>query len=775
MQPVRPAQSAAVLVRRLPEACVNRPPVLRLHSEELIVDSFAGGGGASVGIEWATGRSPDIAINHDPQAVAMHAANHPATKHLTEDVWKIDPVKVCGGRPVGLAWFSPDCKHFSKAKGGKPVDKKIRGLAWIVVKWAKLVKPRVICLENVEEFKDWGPLGEDNRPDKLRKGLTFQRWKAQLENLGYRVELRELVAADYGAPTTRKRLFLVGRCDGQPIRWPQQTHEQHGRAGLPKWRAAAECIDWALPCHSIFLTPEEAKPLGIRRPLADNTMRRIYRGLMKFVIENPRPFIVPYYGLKGNETLAHSLDEPLKTQTGNPTFSLIAPHVAKFRGDSRGSDIEAPLPTVTAGPAENPAGAAHAMALVSAGIVPLTHQGAERNESTDEPMRTITGANRGEKALATAYVTRIGQTGGNGDYVNSPEQPLGAVVSKNEHLLVSPVIVRTAHGERDASGKKRGKGEHDPAAPLPTQTASPDFAVATAYLAGVGGRKGQSPETGVEQPYHTITAKADTVVVAPIMVPRYGEDPDPTRNGGLGQAPRAMSVEKPMPTIVPTQNGAQLVAATMVVSGYGEREGQAPRAQDIEKPLGTVVAAGKHAAVMAFLAKHFGGHETPGSALPDAMDTVTARDHHALVASFGVKLKGTSPHGQQYNLPLHTVQAEGNHHAAAQAFMLRYYGLNDANAADEPLRTITAADRFGLVMVHGEPHVIVDIGMRMLVPPELYRAQGFPSTYKINVIYKGKPLPKDAQVRMCGNSVSPYPCAALVLAQFADADEAVAA
>jgi DNA (cytosine-5)-methyltransferase 1 len=455
-----------------------RAPILRLHAEELIVDNFAGGGGASVGIEWALGRSPDIAINHDPQAVAMHAANHPETKHYVEDVWKVDPKKACGGRPVGLAWFSPDCKHFSKAKGGKPVSKKIRGLAWIVVKWAKAVSPRVICLENVEEFQDWGPLGDDDRPDKLRKGHTFRRWKGALEALGYMVEFRELVAADYGAPTTRKRLFLVARRDGLPIRWPQKTHDQHGRYGLPKWRAAAECIDWSLPCPSIFLTPEEAKPLGIRRPLADNTMRRIHRGLMKFVINNPAPFIV---GLAHGEhkerpgTRSHGLDQPVRTISaqGND-YALVAPHVAKFRGDSSGSAIDAPLPTITAGPKENPAGAAHALGVISAGIVPLTHQGAERNESTEEPMRTITGAHRGEKAVATAYVARIGQTGG-GDQVRGVEQPVSTVTTKAEHLLVQP------------------------------------------FLAGVGGRKGQSPETSVEQPYHTITAKADTVIVAPIL------------------------------------------------------------------------------------------------------------------------------------------------------------------------------------------------------------------------------------------------------------------
>ncbi len=676
----------------------SRAPVLRLHHDELIVDNFAGGGGASLGMEWALGRSPDIAINHDAQAVAMHAANHPTTRHYVEDVWKVDPKKACGGKPVGLAWFSPDCKHFSKAKGGKPVSKKIRGLAWIVVKWAKAVKPRVICLENVEEFQDWGPLGDDDRPDKLRRGHTFQRWKAQLENLGYQVEWRELVAADYGAPTTRKRLFLVARCDGKPIRWPAKTHDQHGRYGLPKWRAAAECIDWSLPCHSIFLTPEEAKPFGIRRPLADNTMRRIYRGLMKFVINNPQPFIV---GLAHGEfkdgsggARSRSIDEPLTTiHAGGKNYAVVAPHIAKFRGDSAGTAADEPLHTITAGPAENPAGAAHAMALVSAGIVPLTHQGAERNESTDDPMRTITGAHRGEKALATAYVTRIGQTGG-GDQSRSVEAPVSTVTSKAEHLLVAPI------------------------------------------LTGAGG-------------------------------PEYSGKPT--------------AADKPVGTLLP-ENHRGIAVATLVTTGYGEREGQKPRTQDIEKPLGTVVAAGKHAAVMAFLAQHNGGfydaNGGAGRSVEQPLSTIAGKGctQQVVQASFGVKLKGTCKDGQQLSLPLHTVQAEGNHHAAVEAFMVAYYGNeNDGQQMIEPLRTVTARDRLGLVMVHGEPYVITDIGMRMLVPRELYTAQGFPTGYRIDITYKGKPLPKDAQVRMCGNSVSPYPCAELVRANFIDLEEAVAA
>jgi DNA (cytosine-5)-methyltransferase 1 len=671
----------------------QRAPVLRLHHDELIVDNFAGGGGASLGIEWALGRSPDIAINHDPQAVAMHAANHPNTKHFVEDVWDVDPVKACGGRKVALAWFSPDCKHFSKAKGGKPVSKKIRGLAWIVVRWAKALKSigkpiKVICLENVEEFQTWGPLGEDNRPDVLRKGLTFRRWKGTLERLGYVVEFRELIAADYGAPTTRKRLFLVARCDGLPIRWPEKTHDQHGRFGLPKWRAAAECIDWTLPCPSIFLTSDEARPLRIKRPLADNTMRRIARGLQKFVIDNPNPFIVGVGGRMGQSN-ERPVDRPMQTLTAKADSALTVPVIAKFRGDSRGSAIDASMPTVTAGPALNPAGAAHALGLVSAGIVPVTHQGALRNESTDEPMRTITGAHRGEKAVAAAYVTRIGQTGSKGDHVRGADAPVSTVTTKAEHLLTSATLIRAAHGERDKKGKKRGKGEHPVDEPLPTQTASPDFAVA---------------------------------------------------------------------------------AATLITTGYGERPGQDPRAPGLDKPLGTIVAGGgKHAAVLAFMAQHNGGfYEGAGRSLDRPASTITAAgSNQQLVASYGVKLKGTCKDGQQLDLPLATINAEGTHHARADAFLLAYYGNEkDGQAISDPLRTVTVKDRLGLVRVDGDLYQIVDIGMRMLVPRELYTAQGFPTTYRVEIEYKGKPLPKDAQVRMCGNSVSPFPCAALVRAQF---------
>ena len=453
--------------------------------DELIVDNFAGGGGASTGIEAAFGRSIDIAINHDPEAIAMHEANHPQTAHFAESVFKVDPEAITGNQPVGLAWFSPDCTHHSKAKGGAPRSPRVRGLAWVVIRWARRVKPRVIMLENVEEFANWGPLLDDGRPCPARKGMTFRLWLNQLRAAGYAVEHRELRACDYGVPTTRKRLFVIARRDGLPIVWPAPTH---GPGRIP-YRTAADCIDWSIPCPSIF---------DRERPLAENTMRRIARGVMRYVVNSPRPFIVP-----------------------------------------------------------------------------VTHTSNSQVCSIDEPMRTVTTAKGGEFALA-------------------------------------------------------------------------------------------------------------------------------------------------VPTLVQT--------------GYGERQGQAPRSLDIGAPLGTVVAGGqKHALVASFLAKHYGGNETPGTAMTVPMDTVTATDHHALV----------------------------------KALLLKYYGSDQNPLLDEPLHTVTTLDRFGLVTVDGEPYQIADIGMRMLQPRELYRAQGFPEDYLIDIDFNGKRLSKRAQVRMCGNSVCPPLAAALVKANFA--------
>lgn len=324
--------------------------------EELIVDNFAGGGGASTGIELATGRPVDIAINHDPDAIAMHKANHPYTTHYCESVWDVDPKKVCRGRKVGLAWFSPDCKHFSKAKGGKPVDKNIRGLAWIVLKWAGTVRPRVIILENVEEFQTWGPVRK-GKPVKSRAGETFRKWKEQLESLGYCIEHRELVAADYGAPTIRKRFFLIARCDGKPIVFPEKTHAPAGseevkKGGKKPWRSAAEIIDWSLPCPSIFDTSEEIKEkYGVRavRPLAENTIKRIVRGLDKFVLNTSAPFLVMVNHT--GEFRGQEITDPLHTVTAKDREAVTAVHMGKFYSGGYtgcGSSAKEPLGTITA-------------------------------------------------------------------------------------------------------------------------------------------------------------------------------------------------------------------------------------------------------------------------------------------------------------------------------------------------------------------------------------------------------------------------------------------
>lgn len=318
-----------------------RQIALRLH-EELVVDNFAGGGGASLGIEWAIGRSPDIAINHDPKAIAMHAANHPNTRHYCESVWDVDPARATEGRPVGLAWFSPDCTFHSKARGGQPFRdrdkaKRRRGLAWVVVRWAKAVRPRVIMLENVEEFADWGPLLDDGKPDPLRRGFTFRRWWASMERLGYRGKMWQLRACDFGAPTTRKRLFIVFRCDGEEIVCPEPTHGP----GLIPYRTAAECITWEIPCPSIF---ERTKPL------ADKTMARIARGLRRYVIDAAEPFIVPV--THAGDLRSRPVSRPMPTITGahRGEHALVTPFVSTYYGDkrptdARGARLDHPLPT----------------------------------------------------------------------------------------------------------------------------------------------------------------------------------------------------------------------------------------------------------------------------------------------------------------------------------------------------------------------------------------------------------------------------------------------
>lgn len=536
---------------------------------ELIVDNFAGGGGASTGIELATGYSVDIAINHDPEAVKMHKANHPNTEHYCENVWAVDPVKACKGHPVGLAWFSPDCKHFSKAKGGKPKDKNIRGLAWVALRWAGLVRPRVIMLENVEEFKTWGPLNRRHHPIKSKQGKTFEKFVQQLTDLGYEVEFKELIAADYGAPTMRKRFFMIARCDGKPIVWPEPTHapadsEEVKKGLLKPYVGAYTQLDFSLPCPSIFDTSEEIKEkYGIRavRPLAQKTMDRIARGFIKFVLNNPRPFIIQ----------------------------------CNHGGERRPNDIREPMPTITG---------KHGYGIV-------------------EP-----------------YMVQIGQTGFTKDRSKDVREPLTTIVSKNEHCLISPTLIQ----------------------------------------------------------YHSETSK-DGV-----------------------------------------------------------------RGQSIEDPIMTVDSSNRYGLVTSFLHKYYdGGYKGAGDTLENPLPTVTAWDHNSVVTANLIRMNNHCD-GRDLRDPIPTITAGDGHFGEVRAFLIKYYGQGTGQDIEEPLDTVTSRDRFGLVTIEGVDYQIVDIGLRMLEPKELYGCQGFPDDYIIDHDYTGKTYPRSEQVRRCGNAVCPPIPAALVRA-----------
>ena len=406
------------------------------HLGELIIDNFAGGGGASIGIAKAVGRSVDIAINHDVEALAMHQRNHPETRHYCENILDIDPVKVCAGRPVGMAWFSPDCTHHSKAKGGKPRKKEIRALAWIVVRWAAKVRPRVIFLENVEEFQDWGPL-KDGQPIKARKGETFRRWVEQLRDLGYVVDWRLLSAHDYGAPTTRRRLFLVARCDGQPIVWPRATHGKG--PGLKPYRTAAECLDFSIPCPSIFLSKEQAKVMGVIRPLAENTLKRIAKGLKRYVLDDPKPFIV---------TLSHgsdrfrgqSIDNPLPTITGTNQHGLCSPYLVgidnKSSGDSAAWGPKEPVRTITT---ENRF-AMVALTLIQTGYGEREGQ-APRCLDIHKPLGTVVAGGAKHALVSTFIAKHYGGVVG-----HDVDRPLGTVTTVDHHSLVSAFMERQTDG-----------------------------------------------------------------------------------------------------------------------------------------------------------------------------------------------------------------------------------------------------------------------------------------------------------------------------------------
>ncbi len=681
----------------------------------LVVDLFAGGGGASVGIEAALGRAVDLAINHDPVALAVHAANHPRTRHMTENLWKTKPVDATGGRPVDLLWASPDCTHHSVAKGGKPLKKNIRSLAWVVVRWARDVRPRVICLENVAEFRGWGPLDRQSRPIKARKGETFRRWVRQLERLGYVVEHRVLDASHYGAPTRRRRLFLIARRDGQSIRWPEPTH---GRGRLPL-RTAAQCIDWDLACPSIF----ERK-----KPLAEKTLWRIAQGLRRFVLESAEPFIVRYHGQKSpsESPRVEPVAGPLPTQTTENRFGLVVPSLVEMNADNAPRGVDEPL-----------------------GVVTTQH-------------------NRFNLALPTlaqaSVIVDVGGRAGQSDPTEAGE-PVGTVTAKNDRAVVTPLLVEVAHGKAEPRG-------HSMEDPLSTVTATQrSLAVVTPVLVGAGGPAGSGGPRPADEPINTVMPQNSRAVVAPVMVRTDMHK----SNAGCTYGP-----EDQLRTI--TSGGGHAVAVpTLIQTGYGEREGQAARVPGLHKPLGTLVNGQKHALVSAFMAKHYGG--VVGQEVEQPAATITSKDHHGLAAAALVKFRGNEANGHSgcasLEAPLPTITSGGGkggvHVAEVRAFLTAYYGedATSGQAVLEPLRTITAKHRLGLVTIFGIEYQIIDIGLRMLEPNELLRAQfgRFAASYDLSPA-----TTKSGKVRLIGNSVCPEVAEAVVRANatLAAGSEAVA-
>lgn len=653
-------------------------------TDEIIVDGFAGGGGWSTGIEQATGTPVDIAINHDPDAILMHMTNHPFTEHFCESIYEVDPIKVTRGRPVGWAHFSPDCKHFSKAKGGKPVEKKIRGLAWVVLKWAGMVRPRIISLENVEEFQTWGPVRR-GRPVKSRQGETFNKFVSQLEELGYAVEWRELVAADYGAPTTRKRFFMLARCDGRQIEWPKPTHAPADSCevieGLKKpWRAAAEIIDWSLPCPSIFANKEQIKKAyGIKavRPLANNTMKRVARGLDKFVIHNAAPFIVQ---------VNHS-------------------------GDFRGQDLEKPLQTITG---------KHGYGVAEPTVLPLTmHNNTNAQARTAaEPTTTITTG--GHQMLITPTLTSIGQTGFAADRARRLLDPIPTTVSKAETCVVAPSLVQyhtEKHGEY-----VRGQATDTP---INTLDASNRYGIAAAslikyYGAGVG--------QDVQAPAHTVTSKDREALALACL-----------------QAYRSASIGTPAADPAPTTTAKEHEAITM-----------------------------------AYMQKYYAGGNTEAGIEPSKpLPTITAIDHNAVAAAHIVKFKGTNL-GHEPQQPLQTITASatsagngGGTFGVCRAYLIKasagvdlHYWPQVRALLNEYCGYTIALDELLVLEIDNVQYFIADIGLRMLVPRELYLANGFPADYIIARDYTGAVYGKSKQVARCGNAVPPPFAVALVRANW---------
>jgi DNA (cytosine-5)-methyltransferase 1 len=734
---------------------------------ELIIDNFAGGGGTSEGLEQAFGRPVDVAINHDPEALAMHALNHPHTLHLCESVWEVDPIKVTKNQPVALVWLSPDCKHFSKAKGGTPVAKHIRGLAWVGMRWVALTKPRVLMLENVEEFQDWGPLivdAEGNaRPDPAKKGKTFQSFVRQLRAHGYAVDWRELRACDAGAPTIRKRLFLIARRDGRPIVWPRATHgEPTSKAVLAgqqlPWRTAAECIDFSLPAQSVFGRP---------RALAENTQRRVAKGLWRHVLTSASPFIVGVGGRMG-QSPARSVQQPAQTITSKADSCVAQPQLQPYmvntrNGERPGQDprvrgADQPYWTVTGQGSQG----AVAQPVVAPFITEHAQAANQRTMPVDEPLRTLCAQVKGghfsvvAPALAPMRGTSPAHMGG-----HSVQDPLSTISAQGTHhglmaARMAPFVTGLAHGLR-ADGSCSGDRSHTVGEPLRTiHAGGGNQAVTVAHLVDMGhgegkdgGKRFSHGVRSLEVPLNTVTASGATSALAAVHLTHlthHGE-----RSG--------YSPAEPAKTITGANRGEQaLVAACLEQANGGFYDGDG---RSVDAPVSTITASGTQQRLITAYAVKYYSSGGQWQALDDPMHTLPTKGRMGLV--------------QTMQVPAACLAPEHAERARQCAQLLhRYLPEQFAEPAD-----------MVLVFQQGQWWVLVDITLRMLKPRELFNAQGFPAHYVIDEIPDPKrlfvggiqaehplqvprvPLSATAQVRMCGNSVSPPQARALVEANFA--------
>jgi DNA (cytosine-5)-methyltransferase 1 len=682
--------------------------------DECFVDSFAGGGGASTGIEMATGHPVDIAINHNEAAIMMHRRNHPFTEHYIEDIWQVDPKQAVRGRHVRLAWFSPDCKHFSRAKGAALVDKKIRGLAWVVLRWAAAVRPDVIMLENVPEFVTWGPVRK-GKPVKSKAGETYRKWLSQLEALGYVVETRKLYAADYGAPTIRTRFHLIARCDGKPIVWPERTHvprdSQEVKDGkYQPWRAASEIIDWSVPCPSIFASKRDIKEqygINAMRPLKDNTLRRIARGLDKFVLKSNEPFIVPIgYGENvGQKPRVHDIKEPLSTVVGSTKQYVCDPRMTPFHMHN--------------------------------------HQNATGTDMKD-PVNTITGTGQ-QMFIAPKVSPYITECGHNNGRAHEIDDPLNTITGKDMFGLTLPILCQ----------HKFQNGAQDVKKPLTTVTAVGAHEVVTPQISPyvMSNNTGNSPH-GMDEPVPTITTGDRNYIVAPSLIPYHSEQSE--------REVRGQAVDLPIQTI-DAANRYGLSAAYLVQYFSGEGH-----YHSVKKPLATITTMEREGVTSAYLSKFFTGMN--GAAANQPFPTVTAVDHNALSLAHLAHFKGKDK-GQHPLDPLMTVTARDGQFANVRTTVVKWDGQTDTQHWPEIRKMLNIYcgydlkdDEILLLNIGGVWYYISDIGLRMLTPRELYDAMGFPHDYIIDRDINGDPITRADQVARCGNAVCPAVAEALVRA-----------